>query len=171
MNKETFTTLALYNREVNRVVQTIVEANEALCTEPGTTWFGSVTDMLTHVAAGDIGWIRRLWYGDAPAPRELSRRVSSLVEQKNPSIAEWTSIRHEVDAVMDSYCDGLTPEILVEPLRLKRSTGEAYELPRWQCLLGMFNHETHHRGQLAQLLDSRAVENDYSNLYRYLLDD
>jgi uncharacterized damage-inducible protein DinB len=32
----------------------------------------------------------------------------------------------------------------------------------------MFNHETHHRGQLAQVLDDRGVQNDFSNLIHYL---
>lgn len=32
----------------------------------------------------------------------------------------------------------------------------------------MFNHETHHRGQIAEILDQFGVANDYSNLYRTL---
>ena len=169
MNKETFVTLALYNREVNRVMHSLLADNEALCTEAGTTWFGSVTDLLTHVASGDIGWIRRLWYTDTPAPRALSKRITALIEQKNPSVSDWATIRTEVDAVIDGFCENLSSDALEEVVRLSRSNGDEYSLPRWQCLLGMFNHQTHHRGQLAQVLDERGIENDYSNLYRYLL--
>ncbi len=30
--------------------------------------------------------------------------------------------------------------------------------------LHLFNHQTHHRGQISVLLDQLGVENDYSNL-------
>lgn len=169
MNKETFATFALYNREVNQVIQTLLTVHEDVATAPGTTWFGSVTDLLAHIASGDIGWIRHLWYADEPAPRELSKRIASMVEQKNPTVAEWAAIRGEVDAVIDSFCEGLSPGVLSDAVRLKSPHGDAYSLPRWQCLLHMFNHQTHHRGQLAQVLDEKKVENDYSNLFRYLL--
>jgi uncharacterized damage-inducible protein DinB len=32
----------------------------------------------------------------------------------------------------------------------------------------MFNHQTHHRGQVAQVLDEHGIENDVSNLIWYL---
>ncbi|WP_414705227.1 hypothetical protein [Pseudobacteroides sp.] len=31
----------------------------------------------------------------------------------------------------------------------------------------MFNHQTHHRGQISQILDSLKIANDYSNMIRY----
>lgn len=31
-----------------------------------------------------------------------------------------------------------------------------------------FNHQTHHRGQIAAVLDAAGIENDYSNLIWYL---
>ncbi len=58
---------------------------------------------------------------------------------------------------------------VIDLLMHKTPHGDAYSLPRWQCLLHMFNHQTHHRGQMAQILDEKGVENSYSNLFRYLL--
>jgi uncharacterized damage-inducible protein DinB len=34
----------------------------------------------------------------------------------------------------------------------------------YHILLHLFNHQTHHRGQVALLLDQLKIENDYSNL-------
>lgn len=169
MNKETFATLALYNREVNQVLRSVVADNESLCTEAGTTYFGSVLDLLMHVASGDIGWIRHLWYGDDAAPRALSKRIGAIVERTETQPDEWVAIRAEADAVIDRYCDGLSAGVLLQDVALRSPHGDSYSLPRWQCMLHMFNHQTHHRGQLAQVLDDRGIENDFSNLFRYLL--
>lgn len=169
MNKETFVTLAHYNREVNGVLQTLLAEHEQLCIEPETTYFGSVTDLLMHIASGDTGWLRHLWFAEGPAPRDLHKRVTATAAGKNPSVSAWAEIREEVDAAIDIFCGGLSTDVLVEQVRLRSPSGDAYSLPRWQCLLHMFNHQTHHRGQLAQVLDERGVENDYSNLFRYLL--
>ncbi|MFW5688300.1 MAG: DinB family protein [Spirochaetota bacterium] len=66
------------------------------------------------------------------------------------------------------------PASVARPSRLDLrfdTVGERVRQPRWQLLLHMFNHETHHRGAISQFLDEHDVANDYSNLVYYLRDD
>jgi len=42
--------------------------------------------------------------------------------------------------------------------------GEKKEHVFWKALMHMFNHQTHHRGQVSQILDQLKLENDFSNI-------
>jgi uncharacterized damage-inducible protein DinB len=37
----------------------------------------------------------------------------------------------------------------------------------WEILIHTFNHQTHHRGQISEILDENKIENDFSNMIRY----
>ncbi len=72
---------------------------------------------------------------------------------------------------LDEIIVELTNEIQTEDLyktatRITR-LGEKLEKIFWKLLIHMFNHQTHHRGQISQILDNLKVENDYSNMIRY----
>jgi uncharacterized damage-inducible protein DinB len=72
---------------------------------------------------------------------------------------------------LDGIIVELTNEIETEDLyktitRITRS-GEKLEKIFWKVLIHMFNHQTHHRGQISQILDTLKIENDYSNMIRH----
>jgi len=46
----------------------------------------------------------------------------------------------------------LTPEILESDLAYSRSTGQSMVAPFWHVISHLFNHQTHHRGQVTTLL-------------------
>jgi uncharacterized damage-inducible protein DinB len=50
-------------------------------------------------------------------------------------------------------------------LRYKNYKGEDTEKEMWKVLMQMFNHATHHRGQISGLLDMLGIDNDYSAIF------
>lgn len=162
LTPELFRTLAWYNEQVNTAMAAVLNSSEAArerAHAAGTTYFGSVVDMLNHVAASDGRWLVRMWpqtqipVADVPSTNDL---------------AIWTAARKRMDARIIAVCAGLQSADLSLVITYKGHDGDEVSQPRWQCLLHMFNHETHHRGQVAQVLDAAGIPNDYSNLVRYL---
>jgi len=58
---------------------------------------------------------------------------------------------------------------LVEDAHLVENAGETPSVPAvpWLPALHLFQHQTHHRGQISALLDGLGIENDWAGLIRF----
>jgi uncharacterized damage-inducible protein DinB len=161
------TTLAWYNRLANDVMAVLLLEHPAIISEPDTTYFGSVLALLNHITLSDIVWLRRFSAG-------IERDRSLHIEFRGPrdtvfsTFERWREHRGRLDRYIESFCARCTGATLSDEITYRNSAGTEYRHPLWQPLLHMFNHETHHRGQVAQVLDDRGIENDFSNLIWYI---
>lgn len=169
MSSESATTLlARYNRRANESLATILKTLAAPILHERVMWYGTLLGTLNHVVLADTVWLRRVWpEGRAPSDL-LGIEFTSVDELVFPELAQWARHRAALDDVIVDLCEGLSAESLDERIHYETSRGETFAQPRWQLLLHMFNHETHHRGQIAQVLDAAGVENDISNIVWYL---
>lgn len=166
-----FRLLSLYNKQVNEALHDLLSHLDGeisdLAVRPGTTWNGSILDLLAHIVFSDIAWMRRLWTHRV-ADQELVLPAATKFDNPFPSLSSWWEARVRADASIVSLVDALTAEELGEKLSYQNLKGETFSQKRWECLLHMFNHETHHRGQVIQVLDEHRVESDLSNLIFYV---
>ena len=65
---------------------------------------------------------------------------------------------------MRALVEELTDEMLAGGIVLVDPKGNKHRFIFGQVLMHLFNHQTHHRGALSQLLDELEIENDFSNL-------
>ncbi|HUV07668.1 MAG TPA: DinB family protein, partial [Spirochaetia bacterium] len=79
-------------------------------------------------------------------------------------LLELQNRREQVDRVFSDFSEELTDPILENEFVYTNTSGEEFRRVFWQVLLHVFNHQTHHRGQISQILDSHGVEHDFSNL-------
>jgi uncharacterized damage-inducible protein DinB len=163
-----FKTLSWYNRQVNGAVAELLRDYRALVLEPKTTYYGSILDLLSHIAHSDRSWLERLEAQALVGSRMPQPHSNSGSGAQFTDFEAWRSHRDSLDRFMESYCVALTETELAREVTYRNTKGVEYCQPLWQLLLHMFNHETHHRGQIAQVLDERGVANDYSNLVWYL---
>ena len=168
MDNTVLTTLARYNRAVNAEVSRLVKENEAVVMKPDTTYYGSVLDSLVHVANADIAWLKRTSPDAEPRIKDVKERLKETGSGSEVTIAAWIKIREGLDREIEEFCNGLDEPHLLETLKYKNMKGEEFVRQRWQCLLHMFNHGTHHRGMVAQVFDGAKITNDYSNLISYV---
>lgn len=139
---------AAYNRWANTVVYDACEAlTEAEYRTDKGAFFGSAHRTLNHLLVADRIWMKRMsGSGDAPDAldtilfddRVALRQARATEDQR---IIEW------VDTLTDERLSApfsYTP--ISNPTVITHSMGPA--------LLHMFNHQTHHRGQLHTILTS-----------------
>jgi uncharacterized damage-inducible protein DinB len=166
--KELFELLAEYNAKTNREMLGILGAQSPeLASRPAGAYHGSILGVLNHLLQADVLWLRR--FSLLPelsfVPPELPAfKVQGLKEVVWDSLSVFQPLREKVDELLGRAVRAIPPARYPEILEYRNIKGEAQRKVIWRTLLHLFNHQTHHRGQVAALLDQFGVQNDYSNL-------
>lgn len=166
--KEFMETYAWYNRKANNALVKIVQEHPELASRESTTYYGSVLALLSHILLSDLTWLRRLGAQEKVTAKVFDVRFSSISDQPFLTLTEFADHREELDRAIETYCAALSEDALETPFDYQNSKGCEFTQKRWQALLHMFNHQTHHRGQVAQVLDEDGIKNDVSNIIWYL---
>ncbi|WP_246505286.1 DinB family protein [Microvirga antarctica] len=138
--------MAGYNAWCNRrVYEAVARLSDAEYRADCGAFFKSVHGTLNHLIATDRIWLRR-FTGEGEAP---SRLDAILFE----TFATLAPAREAEDSRILSYANGLTEEDLGRRFRYRRvSEPDEIEEPLAPTLFHLFNHQTHHRGQVHGLL-------------------
>ena len=115
-------------------------------------FFKSIHATLNHVLVADYLWLSRL-DGEPCA-------VKSLDEELYGDFDELRKQRGFTDDRLDRVISTLTDERLAGALTYTRMSGDQAEMTSALPLVFMhlFNHQTHHRGQLSTLLTQCGVD-------------
>lgn len=164
-----FALLARYNRSANEALVGFLDKLPPAELGKGRgSYFGSIQGILDHVIMCDINWLRR-FRGLFPDAEPLNRpRLSppghAWTVFEFPDYAEFRVERAKVDAIFADFVEATDTARFGEVLAYSDSHGIARRYYFRDALDHVFNHQTHHRGQLSQILDELAVEHDFSNL-------
>jgi uncharacterized damage-inducible protein DinB len=167
--QEIFQLLAEYNRTTDREMLGILGAQPSeLLSRPAGAYHGSILGVLNHLLQADVIWLRRFAHQLpelGPVAKELPDfKLRSLKEVVWDSLAVFQPVREKTDELLERAVQAIPPARYPEFLEYRNIKGEPQRKVLWRTLLHVFNHQTHHRGQVAALLDQFGVENDYSNL-------
>lgn len=137
--------LAAYNAWANtRLYAAAARLDTAQYIADRGAFFGSVHRTLNHLLVGDQLWLRRLT-GIGPAPASLDTILFETLE-------ELTAARQAEDARIGSYAAGLTVEDIDREVTYANMAGTHITQTLGSVLDHVFNHQTHHRGQVHALL-------------------
>ena len=119
-------------------------------------FFHSIHGTLNHLLLTDRIWLGRIskhphGFRSLRGAR-LVFAFESLSQILYEDFAELAAQRRETDAAIEAFAAEVTPELLEGDLSWARSTGESMSAPLWHVVSHLFNHQTHHRGQLTTLL-------------------
>jgi uncharacterized damage-inducible protein DinB len=147
--------MAHYNRWQNENLYGAADAlGDAERKEPRGAWFGSIHATLNHLLWGDQIWMSRL--AGTPKPK-----VSSIPESVG-MFESWDDLKREraaFDAVIVGWAQGLEPSSLAGDLTwFSGAAGREITKPRCLLVMQLFNHQTHHRGQVHCLLTQAGVK-------------
>jgi uncharacterized damage-inducible protein DinB len=66
--------------------------------------------------------------------------------------------RAQLDAAIVDWVAGMPDDFPISTMRYSNTAGVAREHPAWQAITHLFNHQTHHRGQVTALLMQAGVD-------------
>lgn len=168
MTPETCRAFARYNRWMNAKVY----AASALLSDDERkrdrgAFFGSIHRTLNHILVADRIWLSRL-EGRVPEPGFIGvDGIKSLDHEIASDFEELRRQRDVTDAALDAWVETLTEAGLAGTVRILRR-GEQQEMPLWWIVSHVFNHQTHHRGQVTTLLLQAGQDPGATDLFAML---
>ncbi len=179
--KEILRLFAEYNIQTNRTLFEILEklSPDQLNKDVGA-FYHSILGMLNHQVMADVGWMTRLsalipelesvakkipevhWKEFSAKLRETGGKFPA--ELPFPTLSSLKTVRFAIDDLLKEIVNVLTGSQLARMVTWKNFRGEEQTKTPWHILMHVFNHQTHHRGGIAVMLDILGIENDYSNL-------
>ncbi|MEM6627378.1 MAG: DinB family protein [Pseudomonadota bacterium] len=122
-------------------------------------FFKSVHATLSHIRWADQIWMSRLGGWDAP---------DVGIKDSVSAYDDWTALkaaRVEADANLIEWSNDVSqPEIEGDLSWYSGAVGRDLTRPRWVCILQVFNHQTHHRGQVHAMLTAAGAKPDDTDL-------
>jgi uncharacterized damage-inducible protein DinB len=158
-----FIRLAQYNTWFNGQIYDHVERldDEERHRDRGA-FFGSIHATLDHLILCDRSWLGRIRKSGLPFPSltdaELVDSIVRLDEGVFPRFDELRAGRRTTDRVLECFVAELTPELLATDLEYRNSKGIPFSQPLWHVVAHVFNHQTHHRGQVTTLLSQLGID-------------
>ncbi len=148
-------TLARYNAWQNAsVFAACGRLSDAQRKEDRGAFFGSIHATLNHILWADQMWLSR--FGAAPVPAATS------IPKGLALFDDWealTAERRRFDGVIEAWADGLDPKVLDGDLTwLSGATGREMTRSKTLLVAHIFNHQTHHRGQVNALLTGFGIK-------------
>jgi uncharacterized damage-inducible protein DinB len=150
MSSAYFVTLAHYNAWANRrIYEACARLPEAEYLKSRPASFGSIHATLNHILVGDRIWAARLAHKPNP-PLALDQILyADLLALRIARIAEDDHLIQLVGALDEHRLDDL--------LAYSNSEGRRFVTPLRLVLGHLFNHQTHHRGQVHALLSQTGI--------------
>jgi uncharacterized damage-inducible protein DinB len=114
-------------------------------------FFGSIHATLNHILVGDLSWLSRFTNDGWEIP--------PMGTELQHDFADLRRVRAETDARLIDWAGALTAQWLAAPFVFTSiSDGIRRELPTWVAVTHLFQHGTHHRGQLTTLYSQLGLD-------------
>jgi uncharacterized damage-inducible protein DinB len=144
--------MARYNRWMNRKVYDAASTlTDAQRREDRKAFFGSAHGTLNHLLYGDLAWLGRFVNGEP--------RAFIADKELHGDFADLRSAREALDDETVRWAGQVTDGWLAAPFTyISNIDKQPRTKPAWILVTHMFNHATHHRGQLATLLTQFGLD-------------
>jgi uncharacterized damage-inducible protein DinB len=110
-------------------------------------FFGSIQRTLSHLAWADATWLSRF----ASWPRPEGGHAGSA--DAHPDWDELKAARRALDEAILAWASAITPDAIRSTLTWRSGAlGGEVSMPLDHVIAHVFNHQTHHRGQVHALL-------------------
>jgi len=156
-----FQLLARYNRIANeRLFAKCAELNDTEYRKPRAGSFGSIHGLLNHILLGDRRWMGLFESGERPTPL-----LSQILYDNFPDLQ---TARVREDARIESFFAGLEAAFWTRSFAYTNNQGKDYVESAHVACSHLFNHQTHHRGQVHVMLSQTPVAPPSLDLHRII---
>ncbi len=156
-----FRTLARYNRVANqRLYEVCAQISDEEYRRKRAGSFGSIHALLNHGLLADRIWMSRFSGGGKTTPP-----LNTVLHDDFPALR---STREQDDLAIEEFFRNAPGSFLTNKLSYTNSKGIHYEEASVPAVLHMFNHQTHHRGQVHVMLSQCGVQPPSLDMHRIL---
>ena len=150
MDIETLKLMARYNVwATGKLNEVLAQVSDADFYRDSGLFFKSIFGTLNHLLCGEHElWFARFAYGHSPV---LS--LNTIIQQDRHVLVQTLQDKAQNWLV---FLNDLDPKDLAGNLNYQTSTGQLKSLPYAMTLLHVFNHGTHHRGQMSAALTAKG---------------
>ncbi|HEU5073192.1 MAG TPA: DinB family protein [Polyangiaceae bacterium] len=163
--------LARYNRWMNdklyRLAATL--GDDARKRDAGA-FFKSIHGTFNHILLADRVWLARFTGATVQDGFMGPGGIRSLDQELYADFEQLRRQRALTDDELSAWVATLTHEQLAAPLVYMRS-GQKQEFPLWWAVTHVFNHQTHHRGQITTLLTQQGCDPGSTDLVAMLREE
>jgi len=155
-------TMARYNAWQNRQLTEALQdvSDEVLRADRGG-FFGSIMATLNHLLWGDTVWMSRFTTA-VPKP---DAGIPDSVDY-TPTFAVWSAERFRMDGAIRMWSDTVRSLELSGQLSwFSGALGRDVQKPFELCVAHMFNHQTHHRGQVHAMMTAAGLQAPVTDLF------
>jgi uncharacterized damage-inducible protein DinB len=155
IGKDHAQTMARYNGWMNdKIYAACAELPDAERKRDRGAFFKSIHGTLNHILWGDQIWLHR--FGAAPKPKAAG------IPESVGQFADFAELRREraaFDRVILDWAAALDPAWLAGDLAyFSAAWNRQVVKPKWLLVTHLFNHQTHHRGQVHCLLTQSGLK-------------
>lgn len=145
-------TMARYNAWQNQsIYMAAAELDEAAREADRGAFFGSIRATLSHLMWADLMWIARFEGVEGPGGGIAA----------SADLFDWATLRTErprLDARIAGWAWMVTQDELAGDIRWhSMAMGREIAKPCGICVMHLFNHQTHHRGQVHAMLTAAGA--------------
>ena len=168
-----FQNLARYNgRANNEMYQVLGMLTDSARKQETGSFFGSIHGILNHLLICDINWLKRY--------RALSPESPVLTDPRlDPPNLSWEHDLHDnfsalredrkiVDERIQAWFAEFPASRYGEVFEYQDSKGNRQHPIAAAAFEFLFMHQTHHRGQVSQILDAMGLANNFADNFAYL---
>ncbi len=153
--------MARYNAWQNKsLIDAADTLSDARRNEDRGAWFGSIAGTLSHILWGDTIWMSRFAGWEAP---------KAGIPESATLFADWADYkarRAAADQRITAWAAGLGPDDLDGDMSwYSGALGRDVTKPRALLVAHMFNHQTHHRGQVHAMLTAAGARPGPTDLF------
>ncbi|MDR0400751.1 MAG: DinB family protein [Treponema sp.] len=168
MSTNTYTAFAKYNQEADAKILALLDklSNDDREKDRGS-FYKSLSGLARHIGGGTLFFadLFRTALGSAPAAKFLAPLEKPSYSEEPLDEAQWKKTVENIkaaDQALVEFTEALTEADMAAPVKLNWYGGNPESVPLSFMLLQLAAHNTHHRGQVSQILDELKIENDYS---------
>ena len=166
MIKPNFEIMASYNALMNKkICDSILTTSDNILWENKKAFFGSILGTLNHLMVGDLIWLNRLNHHlsyptgfkaleslkDFPLPTKLTQ---ILYDNKQ----DFSKNRQALDQIIIRFIEESDESDYSKSLSYQNTNNDTFNKSFSMLLQHLFNHQTHHRGQVTTLLTQIDID-------------
>lgn len=163
MFQKVFNEMSTYNQSMNNnLIEILMEVPNELIEKDQGVFFSSILGTFQHIMVADLIWLRRFSkikeFSQMSQLLEEYPEIQSLNDTLYDRFLNLSSKRTELDKILDLFVQSIPEESFSQEFTYQNLSGKNYTKRFSTCLTHMFNHQTHHRGQVTAMLSQNKID-------------